>query len=79
MTGPLAAEVGVLFLEEGTHSVRLKSGARFTIYVSRYTPAFGDWAFAYQHNEDRFDGPHQVAGGVTSIATDPIPDNVDMS
>ena len=37
MTGPLAAEVGVLSLDEGTHSVRLKSGARFTIYVSPYS------------------------------------------
>ena len=78
MTGPLATEMGVSFLNEGTHSFTLKSGAKFTIYVSPYTPAFCDWAFAYEHNEDRFNGPHQVAEGVTSIATNPIPDYVDI-
>ncbi|MCJ1387498.1 hypothetical protein MMC18_000341 [Xylographa bjoerkii] len=78
MTGPLAAEAGVTYLVEGTHSFTLKSGARFTIYVSPYTPACGDWAFAYEHNEERFNGPHQVADGVPSIATKPIPDGVDI-
>ena len=78
MTGPLAAEAGVMFLDEGTHSFTLKSGATFTIYVSPYTPAFCDWAFAYERNEDRFNGPHQVAAGITSIASNPIPDNVDI-
>ena len=78
MTGPLAGEAGVTFLSEGTHSFRLQSGAQFSIYVSPYTPAFGDWAFAYEHNKDRFNGPLQVADGVTSIATSPIPDNVDI-
>ena len=78
MTGSLATEMGVSFLNEGTHSFTLKSGAKFTIYVSPYTPAFCDWAFAYQLNEDRFNGPHQVADGVISIATNPIPDSVDI-
>lgn len=78
MTGPLADAAGVSFLCEGTHSFTLKSGARFTLYVSPYTPAFCDWAFAYEHNQDRFNGPHQVADGVTSIATNPIPDDVDI-
>ncbi|KAL9132423.1 MAG: hypothetical protein Q9175_006402 [Cornicularia normoerica] len=78
MTGPLAAKVGVSYLNEGTHSFTLKSGAKLTIYVSPYTPAFCDWAFAYEHNEDRFNGPHQVAAGSTSIATNPIPDDVDI-
>lgn len=78
MTGPLATEMGVSYLNEGTHSFTLKSGAKFTIYVSPYTPAFCDWAFAYEHNEDRFNGPHQIADGVTSIATNPIPDGVDI-
>ena len=78
MTGPLAIEAGVLFLNEGTHSFTLKSGAKFKIYVSPYTPAFGDWAFAYKHHEDRFNGPHHVANGATSIATSPIPESVDI-
>ena len=78
MRGPLADEAGVLFLNEGTHSFTLKSGATFTIYVSPYTPAFGDWAFAYKHHEDRFNKPNHVANGATSIATNPIPDAVDI-
>lgn len=78
MTGPLATEMGVSFLSEGTHAFILKSGAKFTIYVSPYTPAFCDWAFAYEHNEDRFNRPDQVEDGVTSIATNPIPDGVDI-
>ena len=77
MTGPLAEEAGVQFLDEGTHAFTLKSGAKLTIYVSLYTPAFGDWAFAYPHLDDRLNGPEQVVKGVTSIATNPIPDDVD--
>ena len=78
MSGPLADEAGVLFLNEGAHSFTLKSGARFTIYVSPYTPAYGDWAFAYKHHEDRFNKPDHVTNGATSIATHPIPDAVDI-
>ena len=78
MTGPLADEAGILFLNEGTHLFTLKSGVRFTIYVSPYTPAFGDWAFAYKHHEDRFNNPCHVASEATSIATHPIPDAVDI-
>ena len=78
MTGPLAAEVGVTFLTEGTYSFTLKTGAKFSIYVSPYTPAFGDWAFAYKHNKDRFNGPDQIADGIASIATNPIPNNIDI-
>ncbi len=78
MTGPLAAEAGVTLLNEGTHSFTLKNGAKFTIYVSPYTPAFCDWAFAHARNQDRFNRPDQVVDGVTSIATNPIPDDVDI-
>ena len=73
MTGPLAREAGVTFLSEGTYSFILKNGSSFKIYVSPYTPAFGDWAFAYEPNEDRFNKQHHVAGGRTSTATNPIP------
>ncbi|MCJ1418014.1 hypothetical protein MMC32_004359 [Xylographa parallela] len=78
MTGRLADEAGVSYLLEGTHSFTLKNGAKFTIYVSPYTPAFYDWAFAHERNEDRYNAPHQVADAVTSIATEPIPDGVDI-
>ena len=78
MTGPLAADAGVTFLTEGTHSFTLKTGAKFSIYVSPYTPAYCDWAFAYKHNEDRFNSPQQTANGVTSIAINPIPNDIDI-
>ena len=78
MTGTLAAEAGVTFLSEGTHSFTLKNSAKFTIYVSPYTPAFCDWAFAYERHQDRFNRPDQIADGVTSIATNPIPDDIDI-
>lgn len=78
MTGPLAKAAGVSLLTEGTHWFTLSTGVRFSIYVSPYTPAFCDWAFAYVHKEDRFNKPHEVAEGVTSIATNPIPDDVDI-
>ncbi|KAL8819778.1 MAG: hypothetical protein Q9191_007656 [Dirinaria sp. TL-2023a] len=78
MTGPLAKDAGVTYLDEGTHSLTLRSGATFSIYVSPYTPAFCDWAFAYPHHEDRFNTPYQVAPGATSVATNPIPENVDI-
>ncbi|KAL8992853.1 MAG: hypothetical protein Q9169_006786 [Polycauliona sp. 2 TL-2023] len=54
----LAVEImttaGVTYLTEGTHTFKLANGATFTIYVSPWTPEFGDWAFGYPHHEDRF-------------------------
>ena len=78
MTGPLASEAGVTFLNEGTYSFTLKNGAKFTIYVSPYTPAFCGWAFAYEHNEDRFNESHQMKDGSTAISRNPMPNNVDI-
>ena len=78
MTGPLADEAGVSFLNEGTHFFTLKSGASLIIYVSPYSPGFGNWAFAYKHHEDRFNKPHHAGNGAISIATYPIPDTVDI-
>ena len=73
MTGPLAEEAGVTYLEEGTHSFTLKNGARFTIYASPYTPLYGGWAFMYRDTQDRFNLSDQVSNGVTSIAQNPMP------
>ena len=78
MKGPLAAEAGVTYLSEGTHTFTLQSGAIFKIYVSPYTPAFSDWAFAYEAHQDRFNDPSQVAKGATSIGPNPIPSDVDI-
>ncbi|KAI4717984.1 Metallo-dependent phosphatase [Aureobasidium sp. EXF-10727] len=54
MRGPLAKETGVTYREEGTHTFTLESGASFSIFVSPYSPAFGDWAFGTAPSENRF-------------------------
>lgn len=54
MKGPLSKQVGVTYLEPGTHTFALKNGTSFSIHVSPYTPAFGDWAFGASPSEDRF-------------------------
>ena len=80
MTGKLARQAGVTYLVEGTHEFTLASGATFKIYVSPYTPEFGDWAFAYAHSEDRFNTPEDMEKGSNCkrIATNPIPADVDI-
>ena len=81
MTGSLAKDAGITYLSEGTHTFTLGSGTTFTICVSPYTPAFGDWAFAYGHNEDRFSAPDQSVGDANAnafVAKNPIPDEVDI-
>ena len=78
MTGSLAREAEVTMLNEGVHCFQLRSGASFNIYVSPYTPAFCDWAFTYEHDNDRFNSQCDVAEGVTSIATNPIPSDVGL-
>ena len=78
MTGPLAREAGVTYLTEGTHSFTLSTGATFKIWVSPYTPEYGNWAFSYKHNEDRYNPPGKGLEGTKCIATNPIPDDVDI-
>ncbi|TGO08136.1 hypothetical protein BTUL_0224g00090 [Botrytis tulipae] len=76
MTGQLAKDAGVVYLKEGTHTFSLKNGAKFTVYASPYT--CGSMGFQYQINEDRFNDANQVAPGQISIATNPIPEGVDI-
>ncbi|GLA13993.1 hypothetical protein AnigIFM62618_011411 [Aspergillus niger] len=38
---------GIIFLDEGTHSLTLPNGAKLNIYASPYTPSLGDWGFQY--------------------------------
>jgi predicted phosphohydrolase len=78
MTGPLAKEAGVTYLAEGTHTFTLKNSAKFTVYASPYTPGAGGWAFTYQPFADRFNDANQAAPNRTSIATNPIPSDVDI-
>lgn len=53
-TSPEAVADGIRYLEEGTHVFEISNGAKFTVYASAYTPAFQDWAFAYEEGEDGF-------------------------
>jgi len=72
MKGPLAEKAGVIYLNEGTHYFTLKNGAKLSIYVPPYTPAFGDFAFMYQPEEDRFNAPrgaNPVQSGVDIMMT----------
>ncbi|XMA20248.1 hypothetical protein WAI453_013039 [Rhynchosporium graminicola] len=73
MTGKLAMDAGVTYLEEGTHTFKLQNGAKFRIYASPYQPKFGDWAFPYERNEDRYNLAGQSVPGTTSISRNPIP------
>ncbi|KAL8911740.1 MAG: hypothetical protein Q9171_003132 [Xanthocarpia ochracea] len=75
MTGSLAQEAGVTYLTEGTHNFLLSNGANFTIYTSPWTPEYGDWAFGYKHNHDRFNNPLQTSAAVASTAQNPILEN----
>ena len=78
MTGELARDANVTYLEEGTYRFVLSCGATFTLYASSYSPKFCDRAFSYEHVEDRFNEADQVAKGAISIAKSPIPRGVDI-
>jgi Icc-related predicted phosphoesterase len=76
MTGPVAKEAGVTYLEEGTYTFTLHNGAIFKVYASPYTAGSGGWAFAYKSFEDRFNNANQTSQ--TSIATNYIQSGVDI-
>ncbi|KAF5874678.1 putative ser thr protein phosphatase family protein [Botrytis fragariae] len=76
MKGQLAKEAGVTYLEEGTHTFNLQSGATFKIYASPYQPEFVDYAFPCERNKDRFNVSGETAEGAISIAENPIPAGV---
>lgn len=71
---PPAKGSPIRYLEEGLHSFTLRSGAKFTVYASPYTPEFCDWGFPYERNEDRWNPPHQVPKEAVCITENPIPD-----
>ncbi|THX39863.1 Metallo-dependent phosphatase [Aureobasidium pullulans] len=73
MKGPLAKEAGVTYLEEGTHTFTLNNGASFSIYVSPYSPEFGDWAFGSAASEDRY---HDLKDHVDIMMTHGPPKNI---
>lgn len=63
-TSPKAVADGIRYLEEGVHAFEISNGARFTVYASAYTPAFCDWGFAYERDEDRFNDGVKPSGDV---------------
>ena len=72
-----AKETGVTYLEEGTHTFKLKNGAALRVYASPFTPLWNKEAvFNYTRDLDRYNTQDQIptASGITSIATHPIPD-----
>ena len=74
-TGLQAEEAGIAYMEEGIRTVTLTNGAKFTVYASAYTPAFYNWAFAYERDEDRFNLPKL---GSEFKAINPVPDHGDI-
>jgi hypothetical protein len=78
--GEFAKAKGVTFLEEGTHQFTLKSGAKFRIYASPYTPTYGASAFQYPSREDRFNPSDNTPewGENLSTETSRIPQDVDI-
>lgn len=76
MTGPLAKDAGITYLEEGNYTFILSNGATFRVYASPYTVGSGGWAFPYQPYEDRFNDASQT--NQTSIATNPVLSGVDI-
>jgi predicted phosphohydrolase len=61
---------GIYYLSEGVHEFTLKSGARFKVYASPYTPEFKGHAFAYGNEEDRFNlGRSPIPAGVDIVMT----------
>ncbi|KAI1057463.1 hypothetical protein LB505_008985 [Fusarium chuoi] len=46
----MEADHGIMFLDEGTHEIRLQNGASIKVYASPYTPTTAgskDWGFQY--------------------------------
>jgi hypothetical protein len=59
-TGEEAKNAGVTYLTEGMHDFTLSNGARFSVYASPWQPVFGNWAFNYPLEEDRWNPPHLI-------------------
>ncbi|KAK5175208.1 uncharacterized protein LTR77_000345 [Saxophila tyrrhenica] len=68
-----ARQEGVRLLGEGIHGIDLPNGAHVKVYANPYTPEFCDWAFAYEHNEDRFNPPETTLQNASNIAAEAMP------
>ncbi|KAI9652975.1 MAG: hypothetical protein M1831_006304 [Alyxoria varia] len=80
--GDEAKRMGVCLLDEGLHQFTLKSGASFTVYASPYTPKFGESAFQYNTNNDRYNPtectPRHAINTSTDVSRVPDFPNVDI-
>lgn len=70
-----ARNAGIMLLDEGYHQIALRNGATMSLYASPYTPEFMDWAFPYNHHEDRFNPPLASLSDARNIARYPVPSN----
>ncbi|RAL60365.1 hypothetical protein DID88_000141 [Monilinia fructigena] len=62
-----AKEAGVIYLQEGLSNYVLENRAMLRIYTSPYTPEFGGWGWAYERNEDRFNGAGEREPGTKGV------------
>jgi len=68
--GEKAKQAGIVYMDEGLKTFKLKNGAQFTLYASPYQPEFCRWAFAYERHIDRFNPSPPVS---LFQAPNPIP------
>ncbi|EAS33955.2 Ser/Thr protein phosphatase [Coccidioides immitis RS] len=73
--GEEAQRYGIVYMEEGVRTFRLKNGAQFTIYATPYQPEFCRWAFAYNRAHDRFNPSPE---GALFQAQNPVPSFPDV-
>ncbi|KKY13649.1 putative ser thr protein phosphatase family protein [Diplodia seriata] len=74
-TGEKARAKGVTYLEEGVHQFVLQNGARLSVYASPWQPEFYQWAFNYDHDNDRWNPPHLSAPDAVNVAVNPLPEH----
>ncbi|TAQ83748.1 hypothetical protein B7494_g7929 [Chlorociboria aeruginascens] len=66
-----------LLISKKVPTFTLNNGDKFTVHASPYTPGSGSWAFAYQRLGDQLNDASSVGPNRTSIASNPIPSNID--
>lgn len=72
--GEEARQHGIVYMDEGLRTFRLKNGAYFTVYASPYQPEFCHWAFAYDRDQDRFNPPEMGEGLLIKNLVPSFPD-----
>lgn len=78
MTGHFAVEAGVSILNEGTHSFTFCGRGKIHNLCFPVHTGFWRLGLCIKTKRSRFNEPHQAADGITSIATNTIPDDFDI-